>query len=371
MAKAGFTLYGARGKVGNLVARKSEKGTVLTEYKVPNNPQTNGQMRTRIAFATVAKAGAALADLVGISFQGETSIKGARRRFSGINVSKLTQQLKHNMADGQFVPKGLSLLVPNKYLVADGSIRNANFGTISPNPLGDDFNQTSINVELALGAYTAAEIISSIYGCEPGDQVTVVGIRVGTPVEYNAEKLQILRDGQMVSVRATFKDATQLAEISDFTLAADTTAAQLAAYIKSLFDADKSNAEFLDLITRDDGFTVVNGGITWDVASATSDEYQSFACVFGGASSDESDGKFVAAVGYFRSHLNSSGTQWMFSRCILSLCDPQYDATSYNTPKNINYGYKYDVAYPTYVKGNLRENTRYTETGGSINQLGF
>ncbi len=369
MAKAGFTLYGARGKVGNLVARKGEKGTVLTEYKVPNNPQTSAQMRTRIAFATVSKAGAALADLVGISFQGETTIKAARRRFNGLNISKLAQQIKRNEADGQFAPKGLSLLIPNKYVVADGTIRNATFGVIDVDGIGEGFTQTSVNVDFGLGSFTPTEIINKLYGCEPGDQVTVVGIRVGTPVEYNAEKLQILRDGQMVSVRATFKDAAQLAELNDFTFAADTTAAQLATYIKTLFDADKSNSEFLEVITKADGFTVNNGSVQWDIESAVG--YGSFADIFGNSAFDDSNGKWVVAVGYFRSHLNSTGTQWMFSRCVLTLVDPVYNSTTYGSDHNINYGYKYGVAYPTYVRGNLRENTRYTETGGSINQLGF
>lgn len=371
MAKAGFILNGARGKVGNLVARKGEKGTILTEHVTPRNPQSNGQMRTRIAFSTVSKAGAALADLVGISFQGETTIKAARRRFNGLNISKLTQQIKRNEADGQFAPKGLSLLIPNKYVVSDGSIRNANFGIIDLNGTSDGFTQTTISYNFGLGSFAPADIINMLYGCEPGDQVTVVGIRVGTPVEYNAEKLQILRDGQMVSVRATFKDATQLAELSNFTFAADTTAAQLATYIKTLFDAEKSNATFLDLITRADGFNVENGNVLWDVVYATSDESQSFACIFGDDEYDSNAGKFVAALGYFRSHLNSSGTQWMFSRCVLKLVDPSYSQETYSQEKDINYGYKYDVAYPTYVSGNLRENTRYTETGGSANQLGF
>lgn len=371
MASAGFILNGARGKLGNIVARRGENGTVLTEHVVPRNPRSAAQMATRIAFATVSKAGAALADLVGISFQGETTVKAARRRFNGINISKLTQQIKRNQADGQFAPKGYSVLIPNKYVVSDGSIRNANFGVIEQNGDMNDFSQGAIDCVFGLGSFTPQEIISMLYGCEPGDQVTVVGIRVGIPVEYNEDELQILRDGQMVSVRATFKDSTQLAELNSFTFTAETAAAQFAAYVATLFDTSKSNNDFLALITGADGFTVNNGHVTWSVTGASGDEGSSFAYVFGVTNTDSNDGKYIAALGYFRSHLNSSGTQWMFSRCSLVIKEPVYSQSSYDEQYNVNYGFKYGVAYPSYIKDNIRENTRYTETGGSVNQLGY
>lgn len=367
MAKAGFTLYGARGKVGNLVARKSEKGTVLSEYKVPMNPRTNGQMRIRTAFGTVAKAGAALADLVGISFQGETSIKGARRKFSSLNISKLNAQIKSNIADGRFAPKGFSVLIPNKYIVADGTIRNATLGT--PQVQVDEIQQTTPSFQLTMGnSYSAAEVLKIIFGCEPGDQITLVGIRSGVPVNYYPDDLQILRDGQMVSARVYFKDAEELSAVSSLSIGATETGAELSAhladYVAELF-AD-GYAPFMNLFEDEDLYEIT-------VAEGKADVNLDYETVLGVASLLPVFGTYsdIMAFGYFRSHLNSTGTQWMFSRCALVCIDPDYTSETYDGEEPINYGCSFSLALDSFLNNGARENTRYTETGGSDNTLGF
>lgn len=366
MAKAGFTLYGARGKVGNLVARKSEKGTVLSEYKVPMNPRTNGQMRIRTAFGTVAKAGAALAELVGISFQGEQSIKGARRKFSSLNISKLNAQIKSNIADGRFAPKGFSVLIPNKYIVADGTIRNATLGT--PQVVVDEIQHTTHSFTLNAGqVYSPKEILNIIFGCEPGDQITLVGIRSGVPVNYYPDDLQILRDGQMVSARVYFKDAGELAGVDNLTVPAEPTtafAADIATYVGMLI-AD-GYASFVDLLKSKDLYYLTIDGDVVDVAIdfENSVNVPSPLPVFGTYSD-------IMAYGYFRSHLNSTGTQWMFSRCALVCIDPVYTSETYDGEEPINYGCSFSLALNSFLNNGARENTRYTETGGSDNTLGF
>ena len=377
MARAKSALSKWRGSAGSMTYSVYNGKQVIKE-KVTEvaNPQSNAQMRTRVAFGTVAKAGAALADLVGISFQGISKIPAAKRRFNALNISKLASQLRSNEADGQFAPKGMSVLVPNKYVVSDGSLRNANLGTIDLNGTSDGFTQTSVEVSIKIGELAAADFISQIYGCLPGDQITVVGIRVGIPAEKDADSKQILRDGEMVSVRASFKDASALADIEPFDVTADITAADIAAYAWQLFDVDKSYDPLVRLLTIARGFAVDETGdavdVTWDVASASAEAYYSLAGIFGSDSEDyeDSNGKFVAALGYFRSHLGNAG-MWMFSRCVLKIVDPVYSSTTYGGEYNINYGYKFGVALPSYLKTTTRENTRYTETGGSINQLGF
>ena len=369
MGKAGFILHGARGKVGNLVARKSESGTVLQEYVVPNNPRTNGQMRVRVAFGTVAKAGAALADLIGISFQGETSIKGARRKFSSLNISKLTNQVKHNIADGTFAPKGYSVLIPNKYIVSDGTIRNATLGNAQVVG-GDSIQHTTFSFNVTAGAtYSATEILKLIFGVEPGDQITLVGIRSGIPVNYYENDLQILRDGQMVSARVFFKDATELESVSDVTIAADATTTQVATALANCVAGciKEGYAPLVALLSSTDFFYVnepVDSVYQVDQDFETAVGDPSPLSIFGNQSN-------IMAYGYFRSHLNSAGTQWMFSRCTLVCIDPEYTSETYDGEEPINYGCDFELALNSFLNNGVRENTRYTETGGSDNTLGF
>lgn len=373
MADSSWILEGGRKKLGNIVLRKGENGkTVMSKYVVPSNPRTNGQMRTRIAFGTVAKAGAALTDLVGISMQGETTIKGARRKFNSLNIQYLTSALKNNIAEGRYAPKGFSVLIPNKYIVSDGTIRNATLGNVQV--VDDAFSQTSIQFNLPYdGELTAPEFLKTVFGCEPGDQITVVGIRSGVQVDSREADLEILRDGQMVSARIFFKDAAELASLPNFTtvgLDAEQTG-QLAGRIESYASMliKDGYAPLVDLLTKSWGYSPsINESeplwdVVWDVLTASEDKYASLAGIFGG---DD-----IMALGYFRSHLNNAGTQWMFSRCQLVTISPEYTEETFNGDKPINYGYLYNLALLSYVNATVYESTRYTETGGSDNTLGF
>lgn len=350
-------------------------GMQITKDRVTDvtNPQTLAQMRTRIAFATVAKAGAALADLVGISFQGITSIASARRQFTGINASKLISQLKANAADGVVVPKGFSVLVPNKYIVADGTARNATLGKLTVTTgTGnvDVITQPGFSFSLERGVdYSAAELIQIIYGCLPGDQITVVGISSGVPMDMDDDTLEILRDGSMYSARVTFKQQSDLDALPAFNIASDATVASvpqlLQEYLVDLFESSKTNAGFYQLITIADNFTAVASGDNVNIAFALNDGSAATSVI--AALPNGSDPIF--AVGYFRSHW--SGSMWQFSRCELVVIQPVYNSTTYQGLQQINYGNRFDVALPTYLTSSSRENTRYTETGGTQNTLGF
>jgi len=370
MAKAGFTLYGARGKVGNLVARKGEKGTVLSEYVQPGNPRTQGQMRVRVAFGTVAKAGAALSDLVGISFQGETSIRGARRRFNALNISKLARQLKQNIADGTVAPKGMSVLIPNKYIVSDGTIRNATLGNVQV--VGDgvsaELQTTSPTIAFGRDAYTAAQLIKMLFGVEPGDQITLVGIKSGLPVEFHQNEMQILRDGAMVSARVYFHDSDVLDTLGTVQYNSSSQEAFIPSMIEMIRSSIKEGYQpFIDLLTKTSFYdtTYLTGAptVTLDYESALGSP--SLSLVLGPLTEG------IMAFGYFRSHLNSAGTQWMFSRCELVRIDPVYTEQTYVEEENVNYGLSYMLALSSYLTKSAIETTRYTETGGSDNTLGF
>ena len=70
MAKTGFWLRGAKGKLAGTTMYRGRKGTIQREIVNPRNPKSTAQMLQRIAFSTVARTAAALKGIVDHSFEG-------------------------------------------------------------------------------------------------------------------------------------------------------------------------------------------------------------------------------------------------------------------------------------------------------------
>lgn len=372
MAKAGTWLRGARGKLAGMVLSKGEGYTLQRDLVIPSNPRTPAQMRTRAAFSVVSKAGAQLAQLVGISFQGETKITKSKRRFRSANMSMLINMLKNNAASVTLAPKGFSVLIPNAYVVSHGSIANATLGDIQAN--GTTFSQTSHVFQLEADVnYSPSQILKTVFGCKPGDQITMVGIYTGYPINEYEDVLQILRESEMRSARVCFKTENELqAESIDwFSISQEDTPQQIAQamqeYLTDLIDFSKSNGKFMQLITISDGYVpVVSEGVatfTWDVETATDSNYNSL----GGLAGEESA---CMALGYFHSHYNDNSALWEFSRCQLKTISPLYTRDSFNNDLPVNYGCSLDVVLRSYANSE-NSSSRYTETGGPDNDINF
>lgn len=132
MGKSSFYLYGVSGKVGNLVARKSEDGkTVLAAYQ-PNvkNPQTPLQMAQRIILATVAQAIPQLYPIIDHSFEGFAVGAKSTREFRRLNLGLLRQYAAQDFNEAPkpvdatcfMTTKGIKALIPNKYQISSGSL---------------------------------------------------------------------------------------------------------------------------------------------------------------------------------------------------------------------------------------------------------
>lgn len=132
MAKSGFYLYGVRGKVGNLVARKGEDGkTILAAYQDKvKNPQTNLQMAQRIILATVAQAAPQLSPIIDHSFEGVAIGTKCIREFRRLNMGLLRQYAAQDFNDAPkpadatcfMTTKGVKALIPNKYQISSGTL---------------------------------------------------------------------------------------------------------------------------------------------------------------------------------------------------------------------------------------------------------
>lgn len=88
MAKAGFWLKGARGKLGGSSLSQNPGGETIirTINYTPRNPKTNAQVQVRSKLKLLSQLGAALADVIVIPRDGN---KSARNMFTKINANKV------------------------------------------------------------------------------------------------------------------------------------------------------------------------------------------------------------------------------------------------------------------------------------------
>lgn len=166
MAKVGFWLRGARGKLAGSVLMKGEKGTVARENVSPANPKTRNQALQRAVFATVSKIAAALNPVINNSFDGEANGKMARRAF----VKKNTELLRTRYINGKavaLVPKNSSLTAPNALQISSGSLGKL-YVLLNKSKTAVQFFESDTNVTLAR--------LNEAYAIEPGDQITIVGV---------------------------------------------------------------------------------------------------------------------------------------------------------------------------------------------------
>ena len=92
MAKAGFWLKGARGKLnGASIAGTAGGGTIIRTITTPSNPKTESQTETRSKFKLVSQLGATMKGVIAIKRDGALS---GRNQFASINSPKAS----YNMA---------------------------------------------------------------------------------------------------------------------------------------------------------------------------------------------------------------------------------------------------------------------------------
>lgn len=178
MAKAPFWLRGGKGKLAGSVLFKGEKGTIVRENVTPHNPQSGGQMRQRVVFATITQAAKLMLPIIGISFEGVTSEKLNRRQFVKLNATLFSNIARNIMQSGlnpqkcAFSGKGNNQLIGNPYIVARGSLKLPKEGIAVINNSGTPEMASSYSVEIPFGSYTPLQLWEIIFGFKPGSQLT-------------------------------------------------------------------------------------------------------------------------------------------------------------------------------------------------------
>lgn len=129
MAKTGFWLKGANGKLAGATIYQQNGETVMREVVAPANPKTEKQIIQRIIMHTVMQAYSKMKDICDHSFEGLKKGQPTMSYFMSQNVGFAREKVATMQGQGipfgnmyNFVPLKLKGFTPNQYQVAMGSL---------------------------------------------------------------------------------------------------------------------------------------------------------------------------------------------------------------------------------------------------------
>lgn len=389
MAKAGFTLYGARGKVGNMVARKGPKGgTVLAERVTPKNPQTNKQMAQRIILATVGQAAKYMTEIVDHSFQGVVVGAASKERFRKVNMNLLRQLAAFDFEEATkgvdsrvfMTTKGVTALIPNSYIISQGNLAPSKLGITFTGTPGAE-QQANVNFSNftipatgpADGIRTVrlGDILKAMFGIyAAGEQLTFVAIQKtgegykhcwnGDPDVAGA----IIPYTSMKAVRLFIDPTVDLDETYEITNASgqplENIDEVIADNVIRAFGAsartERTILDFLERYLVDINVTYTAGTATVAVAFDTPLNFTTY--------NQDADGLgYVYALGIIRSQLMTDAT-WQYSNTRMVTAAPQGD-------EDYNFGLYWNAAIQAWFEGQqVTSDELYLKAGTNQNEIG-
>lgn len=202
MAKAGFWLRGAKGKLaGATVGKGSQGGTVIREITTPKNPQTEAQMIQRIIWNSIVKAYSFTKEITDHSFEGIQAGSKTQQVFTAENVGTLRERVAKAVAAGQnlynildFSPIGSQYVPANAILLSKGSLPSVIVAV----------NEEDSNVmEIAATDNTYAGVASAL-GLQRGDQLTFITVSVDTAGNKRFNYARVILDPMEDGAQADF-----------------------------------------------------------------------------------------------------------------------------------------------------------------------
>lgn len=174
MAKAGFWLRGAKGKLaGASIGKGSQGGTVIREIVSPKNPKTTAQMIQRIIWNTCIQAYVKFKALADHSFEGFSAGSPCQQEFMRLNARAIRQRVAAAIERGtnpngifDFIPVGSTELASNSYALSRGTLPIVNLRD-------DEADAVSYFINAAANTYAG---VAEAYGLRRGDQITLVQV---------------------------------------------------------------------------------------------------------------------------------------------------------------------------------------------------
>ena len=184
MAKGNMFLGMARGKVGDVVFYRAD-GQQLSRVRNrnPRNPRSDAQLYQRAIMATIVQAYTAGKAIFDHSFQGYSVgaqnqrefIKRNAKLLRDIIAADINTPIATNQQKGRVVAPGVSVPVPNSYIISKGTYAQNLFTR----------NDTSFKMPAKLNNETVSAYATRI-GLIPGDIYTFVLFMVNKRVAYES-----------------------------------------------------------------------------------------------------------------------------------------------------------------------------------------
>lgn len=170
MAKTGFWLKGAKGKLAGTTIYQQNGETVMREIVSPSNPKTNAQLVQRIIMHTVMGSYSMMKEICDHSFEGIKKGQDTMAYFMKQNVQFCREKVATMQQQGStayemynFAPMGVKGFTPNQYQVAMGSLPRIDCNIIND---GSQLGYLS-----GFAANTYADVIKTL-NLRRGDQLT-------------------------------------------------------------------------------------------------------------------------------------------------------------------------------------------------------
>lgn len=385
MAKAGFVLHGARGKVGNLVARKGENKTILAEYQpVVRNPQTNAQMAQRIILSTVAQAIPLLYPVIDHSFEGFAVGSKCTREFRRLNMALLRQYAAVDFRDTPsavdatvfMTTKGVKALIPNKYQISSGSLSAPKVKIVREESPSTHLiaELPDINIPATKNGtnyvFKRGDLLQALFGITGvGEQLTFVVIqRSGEGYKYafqgdDSMPGWVIPYTSMRAGRLVVDPSVGMND--DITIEIDGTTVDSSEFISAILTSF-STSEKTDgtLITWLSGF-LDSGDWEWTWNAETQSlrlNWERYPDVNSWTQNNDEIG-YAYAAGIIRSKLADNGN-WMYSNAFMTLARIAADGVA-------NYGLDWNSAIQAWFEKNaVTDNSLFLKEGATANELG-
>lgn len=170
MAKTGFWLKGAKGKLAGTTIYQQNGETVMREIVKPSNPKTTSQVLQRIIMHTIMGAYSLMKKICDHSFEGVKRGQDSMSYFMKQNVQFCREKIATMQLEGassyemyNFAPLGKKGFTPNQYQVAMGSLPRIDASIVNDESLLAYISGFSAN--------TYADVIATL-GLRRGDQLT-------------------------------------------------------------------------------------------------------------------------------------------------------------------------------------------------------
>lgn len=380
MSKGNPFLGQARGKVGDVVLYRAYGEQITrTRNKHPRNPSSNLQVAQRLIFATVSQASKYLLPVISHAFERYSSSNDNLKRFRRVNLDRLRTLCsidfeEENDGDSSNVwmtLKGTSVLVPNSYIISEGTLTDAVVRVVSSataeiRPISILLPSLHVPVS-GTGTITPRAILAAVLGLsQDNDQLTLVTINKSsmTDVYTYIEDLPgaVVANTCMTAMRLVMSPSAALD--TPVAITTGTAATVIASAIRQL-DSAKSDNQLLNYIATRvasvyDAAVVAEGYLT---ASPGENQGNNLDGLFGAVPASEAEVGVghVYAAGIIMSRM--SGSTWLRSNCTMVTSVPGGEGT--------NFGLDWVHAPMAWnEQRQVADSAQYLDNGGDQDRLG-